>query len=70
MYKMCEQVGLEERETGGTEMCGGPVGNRESKTMRVWKTVRPRGMAMTPSALRTFVSCILLRFLEKCRRKK
>lgn len=38
MYKMCEQVGLEERETDGTEMCGGPVGNRESKTMRVWKT--------------------------------
>lgn len=34
-----EQVGLGEREKDGTEICGGYVGNKESKTMRsgVWR---------------------------------
>lgn len=34
MCKMCEQKGLEKREKNGTEMCGGPVGSRKSKTGR------------------------------------
>lgn len=66
MYRMCEQQGLEEREKSGMEMQG--IGSQ--MYMSSGETMKPWGIVVIVSALRTFILCTLLRFLEKFPRRK